>query len=426
MEIRDMLVGLCVMTVFGTGGPAGAQVLSSPRSPADRITTLLRTAPVPAPGGANADTTPAAPDPAAVWGAMTRAIDMARAIRGAADGAAGPQALRTRTDAATARLRRVRVAADDADTADEWTRALSTGMASIVSVLERTPDCTSGKKEPSLPASLSKLVGADQWVSGLEASYCVLRGQLVRGWDVAGETPTARAVSYLPFAGLAGGTAKPQVSVQAAELFLSNRWRVYLRSTLQATTQPAADSTKAGADAVDDKVRSAMLDPFGGTLNLTGGYYRKLPTPFLDGHANDAEHGVFADVRGGFKLIELPEQTLTLTKGPTAVTPFTTASAGVRMRLPVYADRERRTAAGSVELGAAVSMSRISDTGASALFTGVAGAPAVLPQNVRAAHLSVALQLSKVANIALSATTWSNTDLKRRVIVEMNLVQSKE
>lgn len=167
-----------------------------------------------------------------------------------------------------------------------------------------------------------------------------------------------------------------------------------------------------------------MLDPFGGALNVALGYYLKLPTPQLKGDANTAAHGLFFDARGGMKLVELPEETLTLGEGPSAVTPFFTGSAGLRLRLPTFLDRLSRGRAGAAELAAVLATTGIVDRGTSALFSRT-GALAPLPTRIHSLQVSLGIELDKVANIAISGNLWSNTDLKKRVVVELNLVQPK-
>jgi hypothetical protein len=273
----------------------------------------------------------------------------------------------------------------------------------------------------------------------LNGAYCRLGDHLVVQSQPAGSTEdddSAAAATFLPFAGLSGGGTAPQVSAQIADMYFTNRWRLYVRSTFQAKkaaaddeagTPEAGDTPSTPEDAaaqIDDKVRNAMLDPFGGDLNLTAGYYSKLSTPFLEGDANDAEHGAFVDARAGLKLIEVPEETLTLNDGPSSVTPFYTASLGLRVRLPTYLDRFIQRRAGAAELAAVFATTGIVDRGASALFSRT-GAPAPLPRQVRVLHVSLGVDITNVVQLGLSGNLWSNTGLKKRVAVEFNVVSDK-
>jgi hypothetical protein len=69
------------------------------------------------------------------------------------------------------------------------------------------------------------------------------------------------------------------------------------------------------------------------------------------------------------------------------------------------------------------SSTRIVTPSASALFSGVDGAEAPLPKDVRSMQISLALQINELMAIAISGNPWSNTGLERRVAVELNLLK---
>lgn len=310
-----------------------------------------------------------------------------------------------------------------ADRPDEWAAALRKATTALQEV---------GKLEmpPVVAERIKAVAGAATELSnihskGIPANFPV----------------TGRAAHYLPAAGVGAGTTAPEVKIQIADLFFSNHWRLYLRSMLRPTTpKPESendndDSEASGDDGAgeeaeetqpDDTVRSALLDPYGGMFYASTGYFRKLRTPFLNGDANDAEHGLFVDGRVGLKVVELPEETLTLVDGKTAVTPFWTASGALRLILPVYKDNSRSTHAGGVEFALTLATSRISNRSASALFVSEDGEGPRIPPTVNTAHFSVGLALTELANIAVSGTLWSNARFDRRFVVEVNLVRPKE
>lgn len=100
------------------------------------------------------------------------------------------------------------------------------------------------------------------------------------------EASEFRKISFLPEASLTVGNAKPDLGLQVTNLFFSDHWRFYLRTTLPLTdSSPETPGTDApgGGTAQDDskpadRIRSALLDPYGGVLYATMGHFRKLST----------------------------------------------------------------------------------------------------------------------------------------------------
>ncbi|MEZ5293879.1 MAG: hypothetical protein R2745_22540 [Vicinamibacterales bacterium] len=467
-----MRIALVLFTVLASLPPGlvAAQSVTQTTSPADTVKRLLPLAIAPPPvdtatsggktpsgektaedKGAGEKAVPtSAPTRKDAIAALDAAIQMAKVFRGAERAGAVPGLEADTSHSFELGLRKDRVDAAVADRANEWTAALANARESIAGFLQAPLSCPV-PAELSIPTMwrvTAERESVTSWAARLNEIYCELGGQL-KVQRAAGITPgeesqegetSSAAASFLPFAGLSAGHSTPQVSAQLADLYFTNRWRLYLRSTFQAKKADTVSEATTGTDddaaagtglsagqaaaKVDDKVRNAMLDPFGGDLNLTAGYYAKVPTPGLEGDANDEQHGLFLDARGGLKLIELPEQTLTLNEGRSSVTPFYTASVGVRLRLPTYLDRFVHNRAGAAELAAVLATTGIVDRSASALFSRN-GDPAPLPQRVNVLHVSLGLDVNNTVQIGLSGNVWSNTGLKKRVAVEFNVVSAK-
>lgn len=430
------LVFILVISVLATASFAHAQSSTTPTSPIDPVERLITSGATAAP---NVETTPAVPRRSTAVNALDDAIAMGKALRGAEETGMLRGVAAGRSRALTRGLQAARVAAVTADRPNEYVAALVTARQRIADLAGSVPSCPKDAEDKTAPSvavpSGWTLSAAASWLQQLATSYCTLAAQLQATAPAAADADTStRAASFLPFAGLTGGRTTPQASAQLADLYFTHRWRLYMRSTFQAkkaeTPAEAEDQTSDGdaADAaakVDDKVRNAMLDPFGGDLNLMAGYYRKVPTPFLEGDANDAEHGLFFDARAGLKLIELPEQTLTLNEGPSSITPFHAASVALRLRLPTYFDRLVQKRAGAVELAAVFASTGIVDRSASALFTR-SGDTVPLPRQVRVLHVSLGVDITDVVQLGLSGNVWSNTGLKKRVAVEFNVTPTKK
>ena len=330
---------------------------------------------------------------------------------------------RTAASAIEGRLRKAHRDVSLADDEEKWAATMQLAADEIDKLQTLVPG-----GPPSDPALAER-------AKRLGALGSLLRRQIAKGPPLRNRI--TRSADFIPSAGLSAGTIAPEVALQAAEFYFTNRWRLYIRSTIPTTAddeEAPEDDSGDGDDAegegeaepaavVDEAVKSALLDPAGGLLNLSTGYFRKLPSPFLFGEANDAEHGLFLDVRGGLRFIELPEQTLKLKDGTGSFTPFYSASVGVRLILPVFADASLSEHAGGIEGHVGYLVNRVGDASASKLFSGIDGADPVLKKTTHSIYASAAMSLTKVANIAVSGTVWANTKFDRRVVVTLNLVK---
>lgn len=234
----------------------------------------------------------------------------------------------------------------------------------------------------------------------------------------------------LPGAGFATGEQANDINLKAAEFFFSGRWRLYVHSTVTVeknepeveSSARATEATEPDADEVAESVKSALLNPYGSPLYLTAGYLRKIRTPFFDGDANDAHHGLFFDSRFGFKFMPLPEESLKLIEGQTRNTAFYIGSAALRLRLPLY--REVPFVAGDdgIDIALTGAINQISNSSVSKLFqVAEDGAKPLIPKTLYAAHLAVGISLPKLANVVISGTLWSNSKFDRRFQIAVNL-----
>jgi len=237
----------------------------------------------------------------------------------------------------------------------------------------------------------------------------------------------------LPGAGFATGEEANDINLKAAEFFFSGRWRLYVHSTVTIeknepegeAAAPEAETDEPDADEVAESVKSAILNPYGSPLYLTAGYLRKIRTPFFDGDANDAHHGLFLDSRFGFKFMPLPEESLKLVEGQTRNTAFFVGSAALRLRLPLYREAPFIAGDDGVDIALTGAINQISNSGASKLFQpGDDGSQPLLPKTIYAAHLAVGISLPKLANVVISGTLWSNSKFDRRFQIAVNLQKS--
>ncbi len=247
---------------------------------------------------------------------------------------------------------------------------------------------------------------------------------------------------FLPGAGVTPNEEATEVSLKAAEFYFSNRWRLYLHSTV--TIEAAKPATETGeetdagaapdpeaaaeiqADAVAESVKTALLNPYGAPLYLTTGYLRKIRTPFFDGDANDGDHGLFLDSRLGLKFLTLPEESLELIEGQTTATAFYVGSAALRLRLPLYSKAPFEAGDDGIDVALTAAANRISNPGASTLFQpGDDGADPLIPKLVYSAHLAIGVSLPRLANVVISGTLWSNTKFDRKYQISINLQKSE-
>lgn len=248
-----------------------------------------------------------------------------------------------------------------------------------------------------------------------------------------------KSLEFLGGAGFSAGTAVPEVTVRAVDVFFTNRWRLHVRTTVPIRTDDDAAEASAGdgeagedgeaepepsAADIDDSVKSALLNPTGGLLNVAAGYYRKLPAFVLTGAADDASHGLFLDARAGVRFLETPDETLRNADGPSSLSPLLSASVGMWLVLPVFGDAGLTTSAGKVGLNVAYLVNHFTST-SSALLRPAGDKPPVLERTTKSVFVGAALKLTTFADISISGTLWSSTDFNRRLMVSIGLVNDK-
>ena len=250
------------------------------------------------------------------------------------------------------------------------------------------------------------------------------------------QTPQTGSSAFLPGADVSTGTNVPEVTLRAADVYLTDRWRLYVRTTVaigsdddatESATEGGddageADSEPSAAD-VEDSIKSALLNPTGGLLSVSAGYYQKLTGFGLTGKADDASHGLFFDARAGVRFLEMPDETLRNADGPSSLTPLLSASLGGRLVLPVFKEANLVEPAGGVELHAAYLVNHFT-TRSSALLRSVDGKPPVLGRTTQSLYVSAAVALSTFADLSIAGTLWSNTDFDRRLMVSIGLVKN--
>lgn len=376
----------------------------------------------------------------AIWRGLREAIGLAR-IAGEFDEAPRRLAYRQIEDRLQSAMREMSIADDER----KWARAMKMGIDALDTLRKDTEHVRRNTSAP--PASSGQDAKRDdetgtptkeQW-SQRRDRLAALIAQLTAS-AVSGPPPRqldTKSFEFLGGAGVSTGTAVPEVTVQAVDVYFTNRWRLHVRTTVAVSSDDDAAEQSAGegdgdegdadpepsAADVDDAVKSALLNPTGGLLNVSAGYYRKLPTFILTGAADDASHGLFFDARAGVRFLEMPDQTLRNADGPSSLTPLLSASLGLWLVLPVFDDAGLTTSAGKVGIHAAYMVNHFTST-TSALLESIDGKPPVLERTTRSVFAGAAIKLTRFADLSISGTLWSNTDFDRRLMVSIGLVKN--
>jgi hypothetical protein len=237
----------------------------------------------------------------------------------------------------------------------------------------------------------------------------------------AAEDTQESGVSVLSQADVSLDNDTTQVGLQAMDLFFNKDWRLYIRSTLPlpkaksesatASTVPAGTSTIAS---LDDSSISALLDPYGGVLNVsTGAFFQLMPMV-----TDDKEHGVFVDARLGMKLLSLPDQAdAAPTVLNTQVTPFYAGALMFKFVSKLSTDADGEHTAGGFELGLGYLVNVTADKAASGVFT-----TQTLEPTSHAVRVDLAISLTKVAAIDLSWSPWNSMGFGKRFVVGLKLL----
>lgn len=350
-----------------------------------------------------------------------------------------PEAARTvacgNPDQVARELRRVALALSLADTDERWRDAIVRLRVSIGSLVQ-TASLAQRKKDTSASLTdcgLGQIFANEAQVIevNMAAQDALLSVALEAGFEPV-FAKSDDAVSLLSAIAVSQTEGTNQVAISPVDYFFSNRWRLYVRSTLVVDEEEADE---AGGDTASeeptpedlaDSVKLALLDPFGGPLNVSGGYFAKIPTPFLTGAANGLHHGLFADLRAGLKFVDLPEEKVKLVNGKTSNTPFYQAAAAIRLILPVFKGAPGAENPGGVEVALTGSWNRVADIDASDLFASKDGSPALLERDTRNLHLAIKIDLPDVASLQISGTLWSNSKFDRRFLIGFGLNRKPE
>lgn len=157
-----------------------------------------------------------------------------------------------------------------------------------------------------------------------------------------------------------------KVGIEAADLYFNRNWRLYMRLTLPVSDKSGSTSAAAtgpSALALTNTMIQQFTDPYGGVLNLSGGFFYRFGGAATESSSEFGQrlnralkgagaaalavsavtgqltnpHGLFLDVRGGLKAATLPNLVAnapTISGTPLAV--YGTAIAGLKAILPAY------------------------------------------------------------------------------------------
>jgi hypothetical protein len=235
---------------------------------------------------------------------------------------------------------------------------------------------------------------------------------------------------------IAAGSGAKQVSTDPINYYFTNKWRLYVRSTLAFDEPKEEEGESSGESATDDaepsvedlaeSVQLALQDPYAGGLNISAGFLTKVPFKFLVGAANDAQHGLFLDSRVGLRFVGLPEDKMSLTTangkdGETKATPFYQVSSALRLILPIFREDKGHDNPGGVELALTGAWSRVAYESASSLFTAADGKDPLLKTSMATLHLAMSFKLPGWASLNLSTTLWNSNKFEKRYLVGVTI-----
>ncbi len=249
------------------------------------------------------------------------------------------------------------------------------------------------------------------------------------------EPQAQTGANLLSQASVNAGSTSPEVGLQVGDLYMTSRWRLYIRTTLPIK---ATDKSSA-ASKPSDHVISALFDEYGGLLNSTVGYYRCL-VPWRGEKDKDAhdvscsdpkqpDHGLFLDSRLGLKFIDLPTvpESVAPTIADVSVTPFYTGVITLRFVAPLYSDPDLATEhlAGGLTMNVSYVLNRVADRTLSDLFkVPGSGLDAPLRTFNHNLTISVGINLGGVTYLSLSGTPWaSDGRLAKRFAVSVNVAR---
>jgi hypothetical protein len=212
-------------------------------------------------------------------------------------------------------------------------------------------------------------------------------------------------MQLVPQVDLRATSESPEVGLQLLNLMFNDLTRLYIRFTLpidsgdEPAETDAGASTPAALTALPDDAARALLDPYGGALNLSGGLFKRLPWVTPD---EDLAHGLFIDARAGLKLIGMPEQT---DKAPSLagakLTPFYSGVFMLKFIHPLYKENSDDVA-GGFEAGFGYVVNRVVDLSLSSAFE-----KKWLDATTHALRVDMAIDLPKLAAITISWNPWT-------------------
>lgn len=203
---------------------------------------------------------------------------------------------------------------------------------------------------------------------------------------------------FLSQAGFEGGTTGPAVSIDTAHLFFNNRQtRLYLRSTLPTESVAAAEPE----GTLNDRIRAAVLDPYGGLLYVAVG--KLIP---VDGQNHGPDQGLFFDLRAGAKFVQLPGEA---SGGTYKATAFGLISAGARVRQTLWPTPDAANGVGTIEASALLVANRAVDRAVSPLVDH----NGALAGWVMGLNIGIGIELVDGVVLTLRGTPWSNKDLSK-------------
>ena len=275
------------------------------------------------------------------------------------------------------------------------------------------------------PRMLGQVAGKEEAAKGDFKAVAVARGSDEKKGDVT----AGAGLALLSQADMLVDDKGAQVGLQALDLFFDKDWRLYVRSTL-----PIPDAGNAGdesgggtgspvtpsaATTLPASAISALVDPYGGVLNLSTGTFLQIPIGKPPTEGRDPDHGLFVDARFGLKLLNLPDQS---EDSPallnTSVSPFYSGVLMLKIIKDVFPSAEGKDAAGGFEFGIGGVVNVAADKNASKAFEN-----GLLKETTTALRCDLALSLKSVAAITVSWTPWSSNDaFGKRFVVGLKLL----
>ena len=234
--------------------------------------------------------------------------------------------------------------------------------------------------------------------------------------------------SFLTQAALQGivNESNPELSLQAAELYFNETFRVYLRSTLSIDNGDEDEEEDSQSDtsdttaALEDRIKSALLDPYGGLLYLTTGAFRSIFAKPLA--AGEKPRGLFVDGRTGVRAVQIAEEQ----SENNSIVPFATMSAGLVFQWPVWPKPTLSSdddSVGDFVFGLTWVSNAALDKSVSAMFS---GDEPVLDRWTHTLALTAGISLKGMAKLTFTGNPWSsNSVLGKRFSVGLAIVRDE-